>query len=139
MRIAVPLSRGVFGAHFGQARAFWLCDADKQSKSITGERELSLPPHGGCGAIAGILAREGVNLVIAGGIGAGARENLARCGIEVIAGAAPAEPRTLVQLYLDGKLVSTGALCTHGGHGHQHRHRHRHGQEGCCTQEEDRT
>lgn len=141
MRIAVPLSGGTFGMHFGQARAFWLCDVDRESRGISGERQISMPPHRGCGAVAGMLAREGVNLVIAGGIGSGAISHLAGLGIEVVAGAAPADPRTLVQLWLDGKLVSSGAACAHHGDGagHQHRHQHRHGQQGCCHSGEQRT
>lgn len=134
MRIAVPLSGGKFNAHFGQSTAFWVCDVEDGSQAITSERELPLPGEGGCGVIPGVLSREGVNLVIAGGMGAGAVANLARCGIEAVTGATGGTPQQIVQDYLAGRLVSTGAVCQHHeghGHGHGHGHQHRHG-ENCC-------
>jgi ATP-binding protein involved in chromosome partitioning len=131
MRIAVPLSGGKFNAHFGQSTAFWVCDVEEGSQAVANGRELPLPGEGGCGVIPAVLSRAGVNLVIAGGMGAGAQANLARCGIEAIAGATGGTPQEIVQDYLAGRLVSTGQLCQqHEGHGHQHRHGH--GQGGGC-------
>ncbi len=72
MRIAVPLSGGKFNAHFGQSTAFWVCDVEGGSQTAANGRELPLPGEGGCGVIPAVLARAGVNLVIAGGMGAGA-------------------------------------------------------------------
>lgn len=95
-----------------------------------------MPEGGGCGVIPGMLSQAGVNLVIAGGMGAGAVQNLARCGIEVITGVAGGTPQMIVQEYMAGRLSSTGQLCQHheghGEHGHEHGHGegcHRHGKE----------
>jgi len=132
MRIAVPLSGGRFNAHFGQSAAFWVCDAEEGSQAVTNGHELQLPGEGGCGVIPAVLSRAGVNLVIAGGMGAGAVANLARCGIEAVMGVTGGTPEQIVQDYLAGRLVSTGAVCQqHEAHGHGHQHRHGQG-ERCC-------
>lgn len=136
MRIAVPLSGGKFNQHFGQSTAFWVCDVQGDPQAVTNGHELQLPGEGGCGVIPAFLSQAGVNLVIAGGMGAGAHANLARCGIEAIAGATGGTPQQIVQDYLAGRLAATGQLCQQHeahGHGHQHRHqnRHTHG-ETCC-------
>jgi len=138
MRIALPLSGGVFSQHFGQSTAFWICDVQQNPPAISGGRELPMPEAGGCGVIPAMLAQAGVNLVIAGGMGAGAVQNLARCGIEVITGVADGTPQQIAQEYLAGRLTSTGQVCQHHeahgrkGHGHAHAHGggcHGHGRE----------
>jgi ATP-binding protein involved in chromosome partitioning len=133
MRIALPLSGGQFSQHFGHSSAFWVCDVQAGSQVIPDGQEITLPDGGGCGAIPAVLAEAGVNLVIAGGMGAGAVRNLARYGIDVITGASGDTPEQIVQAYLSGALVSTGQLCQHheghGEHGHEHGNCHRHGRE----------
>ncbi|MGE5610449.1 MAG: NifB/NifX family molybdenum-iron cluster-binding protein [Bacillota bacterium] len=132
MRIALPLRDGQFNQHFGQSTAFWICDVQEGSQAVSNGQEIPLPEGGGCGVIPAILAQAGVNLVIAGGMGAGAVQNLARYGIEVITGVAGGTPQQIVQEYVSGGLVSTGQLCQHHeGHG-DHGHGggcHRHGRE----------
>ncbi|HEX2970754.1 MAG TPA: NifB/NifX family molybdenum-iron cluster-binding protein [Tepidisphaeraceae bacterium] len=129
MRIAVPLSGGVFNQHFGQSTAFWICDVQQNPLGVSDGRELPMPEGEGCGVIPAMLSQAGVNLVIAGGMGAGAVQNLARCGIEVITGVSGGTPQQIVQEYLAGRLVSTGQLCQHheghGEHGHGGCHGHR--------------
>jgi len=135
MRIALPLSGGQFSQHFGQSTGFWICDVQEGSQVISDGQELAMPEGGGCGVIPTMLAQAGVNLVIAGGMGAGAVQNLARYGIEVITGVTGGTPQQIVEAYLSGGLVSTGQLCQHheghGEHGHGHGHGgcHRHGRE----------
>ena len=128
MQIAVPLKGGVFSQHFGQSTAFWNCNVEQNPPVISGGRELALPEGGGCGVIPALLSRAGVNLVIAGGMGAGAVANLARCGIKAITGVVDGSPQQIVQDYLAGRLASTGQLCQHHeGHGE-----HAHGHAGGC-------
>ena len=126
MRIAVPLSGGVFSHHFGQSTAFWVCDVQPNSTAVGEGKEIAIPECGGCGAIPGVLAEAGVNLVIAGGMGAGAVQNLSRFGIEVITGIAGGTPKQIVQEYVAGQLASTGQLCK------QHEEHHGDGHEGGC-------
>jgi len=136
MRIALPLSGGVFSQHFGQSTGFWICDVQQNPPTLSGGRELPMPEGGGCGAIPAMLSQAGVNLVIAGGMGAGAVQNLAQCGIDVITGVAGGTPQEIAQEYLAGRLASTGQLCQHheghGEHGHGYGHGgncHRHGRD----------
>lgn len=129
MRIAVPLSGGVFSQHFGQSSAFWVCDVEQEPLVIVRSREIPVPEGGGCGVIPEMLAREGVHLVIAGGIGMGAVQNLARCGINAVRGVAGGTPEQLVKDYLAGRLTCTGGRCEHHG---DHEHGHGHGHGGCC-------
>lgn len=137
MRIALPLSGGLFSQHFGQSTAFWVCDVQQNPLLVSRGQELAMPEGGGCGVIPTVLAQAGVDLVIAGGIGAGAVQNLARSGIGVITGVAGGTPQEIVQAYLGGRLASTGQMCQHheghGEHGHGHGHGggcHGHGREG---------
>jgi predicted Fe-Mo cluster-binding NifX family protein len=136
MRIAVPMTGGQFSPHFGQSAAFWICDAQQTPPGISNGRELPLPVGGGCRAIPALLAEAGVQVVIAGGIGAGAVQGLARFGIETVAGVAPASPQQLAMDYLAGRLTSSGQTCQQ----HEAHHRHTHGQGGgggCHRHEDD--
>ncbi len=69
----------------------------------------------GHGALAGLLAEQGVNVLICGGIGGGAQTALAEAGIELCSGA-QGDADTAVDAYLKGELVSTGANCDHHHH-----------------------
>jgi len=128
MRIAVPMSNGQFSQHFGQSSGFWVCDAQQDPPAVSGGKELAVPREGGCGAIPGLLAGAGVDLVIAGGIGGGAVQNLQRVGIKAVAGAAGGSPEALVMAFLRQQLVCTGDTChhhdDHGGHAHGTCHGH---------------
>ncbi len=138
MRIAIPLKDGAFNPHFGQSTAFWVCDVANDPPSTGQNRELQLPDGGGCGTIPAVLAQAGVELVIAGGMGAGALQNLKRVGIEAVVGVAGASPEQIVLDYLAGKLVHNDQPCQQHGHGHGHGHQHRHGHGGCCHHSESK-
>jgi predicted Fe-Mo cluster-binding NifX family protein len=138
MKIAIPTKDGAFNAHFGQSTAFWICDVLGDPPTITQSHELQVPANGGCGAIPLVLSQAGVELVLAGGMGAGALQNLKRVGIEALTGVAGGTPEQIVLDHLAGKLDRTNQLCQqhghgHHGHGHQgHGHHHGHGHGGCC-------
>jgi predicted Fe-Mo cluster-binding NifX family protein len=71
------------------------------------------------------LVSKGINVVIAGGIGEGARQSLASKGIEIISGVTGNIDET-IKLFLNGSLKSSNTGCA--GHGHSHEH---HGGSGC--------
>lgn len=71
----------------------------------------------GHGALAGVLADQGVSVLICGGIGGGAQEALTASGIELCAGASVSADEA-VEAYLRGELANTGANCDHHGEGH---------------------
>ena len=72
----------------------------------------------GHGALAGVLAEQSVDVLICGGIGEGAQAALKEAGVELCAGA-EGNTDQVVEAYLKGELVSTGANCDHH-HGEEH-------------------
>lgn len=128
MRIAVPITNGQFSQHFGQSTGFWICDAQQNPPALSSGKELPMPEGGGCGVIPAVLSQAGVNVVIVGGIGAGAVQNLQQFGIDAVVGVAPASPQQLAMDYLAGRLSSSGQMCqqheSHGQHGHDDHHGH---------------
>ena len=63
------------------------------------------------GALAGLLAEQGVNVLICGGIGGGAQTALTEAGIELCAGA-QGNTDQAVESYLKGELVSSELTAT---------------------------
>jgi predicted Fe-Mo cluster-binding NifX family protein len=69
-----------------------------------------------------------VSAILVGGMGRGAQMRMAELGIEVVAGLPLAEPRALVQAWLDGQLTGGPNACE----GHQDHHAdHPHGDGHC--------
>jgi len=130
MKIAIPVHEGRLNQHFGQTEAFEIVEVDPQSKAITARRTMPVSTHDGCGALPALLKAEGVDTVLCGGLGHGAKANLEHAGFTLIAGAPAGDVTDLVQAYLAGTLQTGDGLCNHG-HGHAHQHRHRHGQGHC--------
>jgi predicted Fe-Mo cluster-binding NifX family protein len=136
MIIAVPVREGRFSPHFGGADNFALYTVDFNSKNVTGP-ELAVPPEHGRGIFPAWLRKQGVEAVLAGGMGPRAAQMLTAYGIDVVTGADGDDPKALVQAYLDGTLTTSGQLCHdhsfhdcghhagdgaggHGGCGHHH-------------------
>ena len=69
----------------------------------------------GHGALAGLLADQGISVLICGGIGGGAQAALAEAGVELCSGA-QGDVDAAVDAYLKGELVSTGVNCDHHHH-----------------------
>jgi predicted Fe-Mo cluster-binding NifX family protein len=126
MRIAIPTDAGRLFPHFGRARSFSIFDVDPESKQIRNFSTLDLSGDTDCREIGTRLKGEGVELVIAGGIGAGAAEKLSTQGIELCAGAETLPPQMLVTQWLAGELAPGAVGCADHEHGH-HEHRHRRG------------
>ena len=119
-RIAVTYEDGNVFQHFGRTQSFKLYDVEDGevvTSQVVGAGGVS---HG---ALAGLLAENGVDVLICGGLGGGALAALQRAGVCVYGGAqGPADDA--VAAYLAGSMRQTDeASC--GGHGH-------HGHEGGC-------
>lgn len=109
MKIAVTYDNGKVFQHFGKTEFFKVYEVeDKQIRSS----EIIGSNGTGHGALAGLLAERGVDVLICGGIGGGAQAALAETGIELCAGAG-GDTDQAVEEYLKGELVSTGANCDH--------------------------
>jgi len=112
MRIAIPLANEKLAMHFGHCESFALVDVDLAEKKMLKREDIDAPPHQP-GLLPPWLAAQGVNMIVAGGMGQRAQELFAEHGIRVIVGA-PAETRErLVGDYLAGTLQAGENVCDH--------------------------
>ncbi len=125
MKIAVTYDNGNIFQHFGRTENFKVYEVEDGkvlSSQIVGSNGI------GHGALAGLLAEGGVEVLICGGLGGGALNALQGAGIEVCAGASGSCDEA-VEAYLKGELVNSGANCDH--------HDHHHDEGGCCGHHEE--
>ena len=116
MKIAVTYDNGNVFQHFGKTQNFKVYEVEDDkvvSSEVIGSNGT------GHGALAGLLAEQGINVLICGGIGEGAQTALTEAGIEMVAGA-QGNTDDVVEAYLKGELVSTGANCDHHHHEEGH-------------------
>jgi predicted Fe-Mo cluster-binding NifX family protein len=133
MIIALPLTENdEFSTHFGGSAKAGLFEVDRARRLIVRTTAVVPPEPEPCGW-ADWLGAQGVKLFLAGGMGRGAQQRMASAGIEVVVGIPSAEPRTLVQAWLDGKLVHGANACEGEGghHGHHHDEPGHHQAGGC--------
>ena len=133
MKIAVTYENGDVFQHFGHTETFKIYEVE--DGKVVSSRILA-SNGSGHGALAGLLAEQGIDVLICGGIGGGAQAALAERGIELCAGASGSTDEA-VEAYLRGELINTGANCDHHhGEGHAcHDHGEGHGchdKEGGC-------
>ena len=109
MRLAVPFDHGEIYGHFGRTAQFKLYDlTDGRIASEVVDTNGS-----GHGALAGFLMQHGVNTLICGGIGAGARLALEEAGIRLYPGAAGSADEA-VHAFLAGTLqYQPDLVCSH--------------------------
>ena len=116
MKIAVTYENGQIFQHFGHTAQFKLYEVE-DGKVV---REAVVDTNGsGHGALAGFLMQRGVDTLICGGIGGGAKAALAQKGIE-LRGGVSGNADEKAQAYVDGTLEYNAAVeCTHH-HDHDH-------------------
>ncbi|HON51891.1 MAG TPA: NifB/NifX family molybdenum-iron cluster-binding protein [Bacteroidales bacterium] len=124
MKIAVPTRQNYIDDHFGHCEMYTIYTVDE--KTIL-EVE-TIPSTQGCGCksdIAKVLQNNGVTVLLAGNMGAGALQVLQKHGITVLRGNS-GEVTSVVHDYLQGKLTDSGIGCasheSHHGHGHNGGH-----------------
>ena len=116
MKIAVTYDNGEVFQHFGKTESFKIYNVEDNtvvSSEIIGSNGT------GHGALAGLLAEQGINVLICGGIGGGAQAALTEAGIELCAGA-QGNTDQVVEAYLKGELESSGVNCDHHHHEEGH-------------------
>ena len=119
-RIAVPSAmpgglEAELGAHFGHCDLYTVIDVE--NGSVTQVGTLPNVPHeqGGCMAPVQHLAQNGVNLLIAGGMGMRPLMGFNQVGIDVFYGAGAPNVGTAVDALLKGALVRFTQEFTCGG------------------------
>lgn len=122
MKVAVTMDEnGQVFQHFGHCKQFMI--AQVAQGEVQSEQLLDA---GGSGheALADLLKANGVQVLICGGIGAGAKQALEAAQIEIFAGVQDSVEQALDQ-YAKGTLEQRPiVLCNHHGHGHEHEHGH---------------
>lgn len=124
MKIAVTYENGEIFQHFGHTEQFKIYDVEDGkivSSQVVGSDGF------GHGALAGFLGSGGVDVLICGGIGGGARMALSGAGIQLYGGVS-GKADDAVQAFLDGKLdYDPDVKCSH----HDHEEGHSCGSDGC--------
>lgn len=111
MKIAVPTREGVVDNHFGHCHHYTIFTVND---GVVKMKEI-LPSPQGCGCKSGIalvLRQKGVQVMLAGNIGEGARNVLEGQEIKVIRGCS-GDIDALVKAYLAGEVIDNGEVCDH--------------------------
>ena len=125
MRIAVTYENGRVFQHFGHTEQFKIYDV--ADGKITGQQVIDTNGSGH-GALAGFLAGLGVDVLICGGIGGGAKNALEQAKIQLYGGVS-GQADEAVRALLDGKLdYNPDVHCNHHGHHGEHNQCGHHGQ-----------
>ena len=126
MRIAVTYDNGEIFQHFGHTEAFKIYDAENGKVVMS----MVVNTNGsGHGALAGMLQRLNVNVLICGGIGGGAQMALAQAGIRLFGGVKGSADAAVEALLSDTLHYDPQAKCDH--HGEHHHGDHECGDHGC--------
>jgi len=112
MKIAIPLADGRMCLHFGHCESFALVDVYESEKKIVKREDITSPPHQP-GLLPGWLRDQGAGMIIAGGMGVRAQDIFKQMGIDVLVGAPPEDPETLVRSWLEGRLAEGDNVCDH--------------------------
>lgn len=117
MVIAVPYLEGDVNAHFGSTRAFLIAEASDGKMERSSIFELQGMQHNHAG-IADFLKEQGVEVILAGGMGGPMQSALKQAGFELYCGVGgPA--LAAVEAFLAGELEQSEATCGHH-HGQCH-------------------
>ncbi len=109
-RFAIPVAGGVLCNHFGHCEQFALIDVEDGQLSSA---EMVTPPPHEPGVLPRWLSGQGVNTIIAGGMGQRAQGLFTEAGVNVAVGAPNLAPEELVTRYLAGTLVTGDNVCDH--------------------------
>lgn len=111
-KIALPTRGGMIDDHFGHCEFYTVVTIDDENRIVMTE---AFPSPQGCGCKSGIafkLQEDGVTVMLAGNMGAGALNKLSACGIQVIRGCHGAVT-DVVEAYLKGEIQDSGVACEH--------------------------
>ena len=120
MKIAVTYDNGNVFQHFGKTESFKVYEVE-DNKVVSSE---VIGSNGtGHGALAGLLAEQGVNVLICGGIGGGAQTALAEAGIRLYGGVSGEADAAVNALLASALAYDPNVRCDHhdpahgeGGH-----------------------
>ena len=105
---AIPTINGKLSGHFGRCEKFAIVEVEDEK--IVNEYYLDSPEHQP-GVYPRFLADNGVNTIIARGMGPKAHQLFAENNIEVFIGVSTEEPQKLVENCLNDELKTGENLC----------------------------
>ena len=122
MRIAVTYENGNVFGHFGHTETFAVYDVEN---GTVVSRTLAPTNGSGHGALAGFLKALGIDTLICGGIGGGARTALAEAGITLYPGVTGSADDAVAALAAGSLVYDPDTMCAHHGaehtcHGEDH-------------------
>lgn len=124
MKIAVTYENENVFQHFGHTESFKFYEVDGSSVKSS---EIVSSNGQGHGALSEFLKNNGVDVLICGGIGAGAREALSESGIKLYPGVIGNADSVVEDLLNDRLQFNPDTMCNHhhgehscGGHSHGH-------------------
>lgn len=124
MKIAVTYENGQVFQHFGHCESFKLYDVEGQTVKSS---EIVSAIGSGHGALAGFLQVHGVDTLICGGIGGGARVALAQIGITLYPGVSGSADEAVNALLAGSLDYNPDTVCSH----HHHEDGHTCGEHHC--------
>lgn len=115
MKIAVTYNNGQVFQHFGHTQTFKIYEVHERQIVSTQVVDTGGSGHG---ALVGLLKQHGVEILICGGIGGGAKHALQEVGIQLYGGAC-GDADTQVISFLHGKLQYNPSIqCSHHEENH---------------------
>ncbi|AKJ63732.1 NifB/NifX family molybdenum-iron cluster-binding protein [Kiritimatiella glycovorans] len=109
MHIAIPVAGGEVSAHFGHCDAFRIFETE--DGAIRAQRDVTPPGHAP-GVLPAFLKEQGVDVVLAGGMGGRAKGLFAEAGIQTVTGVT-GEPQAAVRAFIEDRLEPGEDTCAH--------------------------
>lgn len=117
MKIAVTYDNGNIFQHFGHSEQFKIYEIEDGKITNT---QITDTNGNGHGALAGFLSGLNVNVLICGGIGAGAKNALADAGIQLYGGVSGSADKAVNDLLSGGLNYNPDVCCSHHHHSEGH-------------------
>ena len=115
MKIAVTYENGMVFQHFGHTEQFKIYEAENGEIKST---HLADATGSGHGALAGFLTSLDIDVLICGGIGAGAQQALSAAGIRFYGGVTGSADEAVNNLLAGSLEYNANVQCNH----HEHEH-----------------
>lgn len=115
MRIAVAYEKGRVFQHFGHTERFKIYDVRDGGVALATTVNTNGSGHG---ALADILKKLGVDALICGGIGGGAKRALSEANITLYGGVTGSADEAVAELIADKLEFDSEATCDHRGEHH---------------------
>lgn len=130
MKIAVTYENGNVFQHFGHCGQFKIYEVDDRKIVVQNVVDTNGSGHG---ALAGFLKNHGVDTLICGGIGGGAKMALAEASIEVFPGVSGSADDAVNALLAGSLRYDPNTQCAHhANHDHDHNCHSHDSQGGGC-------